>query len=80
MKEFIEINASGNWDDDLQDYLFEDVDKPAYFSTDIIEWFEINHDDMSVIFGCRGYTTVFKSTNSAAVAWFIARKNGWKDE
>ena len=60
MRTFIEVIASGEWDDELQDYDFEAVDTPTFFAEDQIQWMQI--DDDSVIVGIIGYTTVFRTS------------------
>lgn len=67
---FIEISYSGEWSDEKKDYVFEPVDCPAYIATSQIEWFEPHVEDLSVIFGVKGYKTVFKATKWKCVAWF----------
>lgn len=59
MRIFVEVTASGEWDDDLQDYEFETVDAPTFFAADQIQWFQ-KHEDC-IIFGVIGYETAFKA-------------------
>jgi hypothetical protein len=63
---FIEVSASGEWLDEISDYKFEAVDKPTFFATDRIEWFQMNDDD-SLTIGIIRFETVFKVTNQADI-------------
>lgn len=65
MRTFIEVIASGTWDEDIQDYLYDDVDAPTFFAFDQIQWFQ-QHEDFVVI-GIIGYETVFKTKTSAFI-------------
>ena len=56
--EFIEVSHCGEWNAESGCYEFEEIDCPAYFRADLIEWFSV--DDDGVIFGLKGYETVFK--------------------
>lgn len=63
---FIEVSASGEWLDEISDYKFKEVDKPTFFATDRIEWFQMNDDD-SLTIGIIRFETVFKVTNRADI-------------
>ena len=65
MREFIEVSASGEWDDELNDYVFEDVDEITFFAIECIEWFQQKED--CVIFGVKGYDTAFKTDTAAFI-------------
>ena len=56
---FIQIDASGDWDEKIQDYVFEEVDEPTFFNISRIEWYQVKED--YVIFGVIGYETVFRT-------------------
>lgn len=62
MRTFIEVIASGEWDDELKDYVFEEVDAPTFFAEDQIQWMQVLDD--YVIIGIIGYETVFKANLS----------------
>ena len=62
MRTFIEVKASGEWDDEQKDYVFEEVDARTFFAEDQIQWMQV-HDDY-VIIGIIGYETVFKANLS----------------
>ena len=59
MRTFIEVTASGEWDDELKDYVFEEVDSPTFFAIDQIQWFQPHKD--YIVFGVIGYETAFKA-------------------
>ena len=69
MRTFIEVIASGEWDDELKDYVFEEVDAPTFFAEDQIQWMQVLDD--YVIIGIIGYETVFKTDKNVI---FQARK------
>lgn len=58
--EFIEVSHRGEWNAVRECYEFEEVDCPSYFRTENIEWFTVDVEDNSIIFGLKGYDTVFK--------------------
>ncbi len=57
---FIKVDASGDWDDNIQDYIFEEVDAQTFFNISRIEWYQVKED--YVIFGVIGYETVFRTS------------------
>ena len=63
MRIFIEVTESGEWNDDLSDYDFEEVDSPTFFAVDQIQWFQVQED--CVIFGVIGYEMAFKTETTA---------------
>ena len=71
MRIFIEVTESGEWDEELQDYVFTEADAPTFFAVDQIQWFQQTED--YVIIGIIGYETVFKTETEAFIK---ARQNG----
>ena len=67
---FIEVSEFGEWDDEINDYKYEDVDKPTFFAVDRIEWFQMNDEDDSLTIGIIRFDSVFKVTNRADIQRF----------
>ena len=59
MRTFIEVTESGEWNEELQDYDFEEVDTQTFFAIDQIQWFQPHKD--YIVFGVIGYETAFKA-------------------